>query len=148
MASRIKPDVLQALQDWKAGKPVKSLELGHVHRMKDVPGFSPTIDASEHLHRDQDRAHAYLFHLIELFSLNGVTEDHDAFLAACDEYEQTFDWGELPVKEADVFNEERNGAESLAWKALRFGWARAIEGHKDSLYIEVRKESPQLTADR
>jgi hypothetical protein len=135
MATRIKPDVLQALQDWKAGKPVKSLELGHVHRMKDVPGFSPTIDASEHIHRDQERAHAYVFHLIELFSLNGVPVDHDAFLGACKDFQLSF-------SEEGLTAEELDAAEGLAWKALRFGWARAIEGHKDSLYIEV--QNPQV----
>src|SRR6266851_2970318 len=134
MTARIKPDVLQALQDWKAGKPVDTLEIGHVHRMKEVPGFSPTIDTSQHLHQDQDRAHAYVFHLIELFQLNGVPAEHEDFLKACDDYELTFDWGvEIQVvagggwrKDVEELNSERDAAESLAWKALRFGWARAI----------------------
>jgi hypothetical protein len=138
MTQRIKPDVLQALQDWKAGKPVKSLELGHVHRMQDRGQHSPVIDFSVRLSNDQERAHGYCFHLVELFSINGVPASHEVFMSACDEYEQTFDWGELPISEKDVFNSERDAAESLAWKALHIGWARAIAGHDASLYIEIK----------
>src|SRR6266478_1223855 len=91
MTARIKPDVLQALQDWKAGKPVKTLELGHVHRMKEVPGFSPTIDASQHLHQDQERAHAYVFYLIERCKLPAQpASDHETFSVWCDGWEQDF----------------------------------------------------------
>lgn len=137
MAAKLKADVLQALQDWKAGKPVKTLELGHVHRMEDVPGFSPRINAEQHLHQDQERILSYCFHLIDLFSINGIPEAHEAFLEACDAYEQTFDWPEVAIADWHALDHERNAAESLAWKALRFGWVRAIEGHKDSMYIEV-----------
>jgi hypothetical protein len=138
MATQIKRDVQQALADWKAGKPVKSIELGQVHRMKEQPGgHSPVIDLSVRLQNDQERAHAYCFHLIELFQLNGIPQDHKVFLEACDEYEQIFDWGELPVSEKDVFDSERNAAEGLAWKALLIGWNRAIAGHDPSMYIEV-----------
>ena len=138
MATKLKPDVLAALKDWKAGKPVKSVELGHVHRMKEQPPFSPTIDASKHLHQNQERAHAYAFHLIELFQLNGIPENHEAFLEACDDYEKTFDWGEeVPAGEHHGLDHERNAAESLAWKVLLFGWARAIDGHKETAYIQV-----------
>jgi len=65
MPAKIKADVLQALDDWKAGKPVKSIELGHTHRMKDNGGQSPTIDLSVRLSNDQERAHAYCFAIIE-----------------------------------------------------------------------------------
>jgi hypothetical protein len=146
MATKIKPDVLQALRDWKAGKPVKSLELGHVHRMKDVPGFSPTIDASKHLHQDQERAHAYVFHIIDaIANRKAYIGDHSKDPV---EFREPQTWEEfsdlcdgLEVEFEDLTAEERDGAESLAWKALRFGWARAIEGHKDSLYIEVTNPS-------
>jgi hypothetical protein len=138
MATQLKPDVLEALRAWNAGKPVKSIELGHVHRMKDVPGFSATIDASKHLHQDQERAHAYCFYLIELFKTNGVPAEHEDFLKACDEYETLF--REEEDGNEQLTPEEIAGAESLAWKALRFGWARSIEGHKDSMYITVSRK--------
>jgi hypothetical protein len=137
MAAKIKADVVKALADWKAGKPVKSIELGHVHRMQDNGGRSPTIDFSVRLSNDQERAHAYCFHLLELFSINGVPATHEAFMEACNEYEATYDWGEVPVPDYAAFDSERDAAESLAWKALHVGWARAIAGHDPSRYIEV-----------
>jgi hypothetical protein len=134
MAGRIKADVVQALKAWRSGKPVRSIELGHIHRMKENPGMSPSIDMSEHVHNDQERTYAYCFHLIELFSLNGVPDTHELFLSACDEYEQLFREGN-----EGLTTEELDAAESLAWKALVVGWAGATEGHKDSLYIEVKR---------
>jgi hypothetical protein len=134
MVTKIKADVLQALADWKAGKPVRTLELGHVHRMKEHPGLSPLIDSSEHLRHDQERAHAYCFHLIELFQLNGVPETHEGFMKACDAYELVFRDGNN-----DLTAEELDAAESLAWKALLVGWAKAIDGHKDSAYTTITK---------
>lgn len=139
MSVQIKSDVLQALETWKAGKPVRSLELGHAHHMIEHPGMMPKIDFSKRIDRDQERAHAYLFHLIELFSVNGVPKDHETFLEACDEYEQTFDWGELSLADRHTFDTERNGAESLAWKALTVGWKRAIDGHGEASYIEISR---------
>jgi hypothetical protein len=143
MSVRIKSDTLQALQDWKSGKPVKSLELGHVHRMKEVPGFSPTIDASVHLHRDQERAHAYLFHIIDWFTQEGtpLPVEHDAFLADCDVLEQRF-----REENAGLTAEELDAAEGLAWKALRFGWAHAIHGHAEHLYTTVT--NPAVTQEQ
>jgi hypothetical protein len=137
---KLRADVVKVLEDWKAGKPVRSLELGHVHRMKENPGSSPLIDITEHHHQDQERAHAYLFHLFELFQLNGVPATHEAFMSACDDYELAFHDAH------DLTAEERDGAESLAWKALLFGWLRATEGHKDANYINVTRPQVQESA--
>jgi hypothetical protein len=135
MASKLKPDVLQALQDWKAGKPVHSVELGHVHRMKETPGgASPQVDFSVRLHNDQERAHAYCFDILERIS--GMTQpppDHDTFLngwcIAAAWRKHRMDGG--------LTLEEALGAESLAWKALMIGWNRAIASHDPSRYIDV-----------
>jgi hypothetical protein len=147
MTQRIKPDVLQALQDWKAGKPVKSLELGHVHRMQDRGQHSPVIDFSVRLSNDQERAHAYCFHLMDIFLINGVPDSHEAFISACNDYELTFDWGELPASQKGTFDSERDAAESLAWKALHVGWARAIAGHAPEMYIDVVRETRESKRD-
>ena len=122
MIYRSKYNTRQAIDAWKQGKSIRSLVLGN-HQA------------------DQDRAYAYAFHLLELFSINGIPADHDAFLAACDEYEQTFSWGELPVKEAHAFNVERDAAESLVWKALLVGLKKAIDGHGEAQYTEVQQVS-------
>jgi hypothetical protein len=144
MATKIKADTLQALADWNAGKPVKSLELGHCHRMKESAESTaaPQIDMSKHIHRDQERAYAYLFHLIESFKLNGIPATHEAFMEACDAYELAFE----KMVEGELIPEERDGAESLAWKALLVGWQRAIAGHDPSMYIEVTNPAVQASA--
>jgi len=131
MAITIKADTLQALADWKAGKPVRSLELGHVHRMRDLPDAAPMIDTSKRFHNDQERAHAFVFAVIEhcqkfLF----VQDPHELFLKQCSIVKEEF---------PELTPEERTGAESLAWKALLVGWRKAIAGHAESEYIEVQR---------
>ena len=134
----LRKDVLHVLDDWNAGKPVRSLELGHVHRMKENPGSSPLIDISQHFHQDQDRAYAYCFHILEFYKAHGTApKTWDEFAAECDALEIVF-----REENAGLTDEELHGAESLAWKAMLFGWARAIDGHKDANYIEVTK--PQV----
>lgn len=135
MPQRIKSDVLQALDDWNNGKPVRSIELGHVHRMKEHPGGAPAIDFSKRLFNDQDRAHAYCFYLIGKGVAESLTESHDLFLTATLVYRTNF---------ADLTEEEATAAESLAWKALIVGWKRAIDGHTDARYIEVKR--PEVAA--
>jgi hypothetical protein len=134
MASKLKPDTLQALADWKAGKPVRSLELGHSFRMKEHPGLSPMIDESVRLQNDNERAHAYCFHIVEYFSDADVPfpADHETFSKACDILEEKF-----RGDNAGLTAEELVGAESLAWKAIVVGWRRAIDGHKEVEYVEV-----------
>jgi hypothetical protein len=137
MATKIKSDTLQALADWNAGKPVKSLELGHAHRMKasSEPTAAPQIDMSKHIHRDQERAHAFCFALIEHF--DAPPDDYAEFLAVS---------REIAGQWNDLIDEERVGAESLAWKALRVGWGKAIAGHEPHDYIEVTNPAVQASA--
>ena len=141
MAAKLKPDVLQALQDWKAGKPVHSVELGHVHRMKETPGgASPQVDLSVRLSNDQERIHAFCFLLIEWAATDKVnspflvTRDapHQVFLGMSAEFAKN--WEE---DKRGLTTEEREAAESLAWKALMIGWNRAIASHDPSRYIDV-----------
>jgi hypothetical protein len=140
LGQKVKNDVLAALTDWKAGKPVRALELGHTQRMVERPGQSPVI-GEEFFPQDQERAYAYCFAIIDqaanatdatmVATATGVAE----FFAI---YER-FSWmcGEISKHFSGLTPEERDGAESLAWKALRFGWARAIAGHSPESYIEV-----------
>jgi len=141
--SALRKDVLKVLKDWKAGKPVRSLELGHVHRMKENPGSSPLIDINQHFHQDQDRAHAYLFHILEAFAHEDVRlpTTYEQFAGTCDILEAGF----RDATEG-LTAEELDGAESLAWKVLLFGWTRAIDGHKDAQYIEVTRPKVQESA--
>lgn len=131
---KIRADVLKALGDWNAGRAVRSLELGHTQRQVDTPGASPRILQDRHFRQDQDRAHAYCFHILAHFALHGAPESHEVFTHVCDQLEQEFRAGN-----EGLTAEELDGAESLAWKALAVGWRRAIDGYKDVQYIEVTK---------
>lgn len=143
MPLRIKPDVLAALADWKAGKPVKCLELGHVERMVERPPFGFVIDPSVRLYNDQRRALAYAFDIIAFFEQRGGLPDtHEEFAALCAQCEATFRTRDDHDYE-NLSAEEKDGAESLAWKALRFGWARAIAGHSDTRYVETQNPAAE-----
>jgi hypothetical protein len=134
MTIKIKADTLQALDDWKAGKPLRTLELGHIHRMQENPGMSATIDHSTHIGRDQLRAHEYCFKILAFFATAGGVPDpfpYEVFTEVADATAKEF---------PDLKMEERIGAESLAWKTLVVGWRKAIDGHKDVEYIEVKRE--------
>jgi hypothetical protein len=133
MALKVKADVLKVLDDWNSGKLVRSVELGHVHRMKEYPGGAPVIDLSVRLRNDQERAHAYCFYLIGKGVAEGLTESHEQFLAATLLYRSNFE---------DLTEEEAIAAESLAWKAILIGWKRAIDGHSEAHYIEVQRPEP------
>lgn len=151
MAQKIKADVLQALDDWNAGKPVRSIELGHVHQMKEHPSGAPFIDFSKRLSSDQERAHAYVFSIIAWYASDGVAFplDHESFHKTCDVLEKEFreTGGQLAGEGYNLTAEELDGAESLAWKALLVGWKRAIEGHADGRYIEVTNPiKPEVAA--
>jgi hypothetical protein len=136
MKLAIKADTLQAFDAWKAGKPVRSLQLGHVNRMVDHPGLSPKIDESFRLRNDQARAHAYCFVILGLYVTDQITSDsHDVFLAMANEVAIKFE-------ENGLTPEERDGAQSLAWKALLVGWTKAIDGHSAGDYIEVQQPVP------
>ena len=146
MAARIKSDTLQALQAWRDGKPVRSIELGHAHRQVESPGGSPLIDLTQHIQRDQERAHAYVFYILGDLADDSarVPFTYDEFSALC----QTYVRGFREVHEPELTDEERIGAESLAWKALLVGWGRAIAGHKEEQYIEVTNPDPPTTKKR
>jgi hypothetical protein len=143
MSGKIKADVLQSLDDWKAGRPVKSLELGHTHRMahseeymQSNPAARNRVDMSKRIANDQERAYAYLFYIIDFYTGNVPVPDvHDDYLAACEALRKDF----------DVTSEEVVAAESLAWKALHCGWARAIAGHDAHMYIEVSNPAVSAT---
>jgi hypothetical protein len=146
MAAKIKSDVLQALADWNAGKPVRSLELGHSHRMKETtePTAQPQVDFSKFIHRDQERTYAFCFTIIDaIANSKAYVADHSKD-AQNPEHRPPETWEEfsdicdtLELEFGELTPEERDGAESLAWKVLRVGWAKAIAGHQPHDYIEV-----------
>lgn len=135
MRLTIKADTLAALAAWKAGKPVRSLQLGHVNRMVDHPGLSPKIDESVRLHNDQERALAYCFAILACYVDQGGSDSHDVFLATANQIAIDFETNGLTP-------EERDAAQSLAWKALLVGWNKAIDGYSAGDYIDVQQPAP------
>lgn len=152
MTAKIKADVLQALDDWKAGKPVKSIELGHVHRMThseehmaSYPNTRNPINLSKRLSNDQNRAHAYCFGILSWWCVDPfITHAIGKPPAGPDTFEDFKGVCAETMKQggfSDLTETEKEAAESLAWKALNIGWARAIAGHAPEMYIEVRNPS-------
>lgn len=139
MSVKLKADVLQAIDHWNAGKPVRSIELGHIHRMQEHPGLSPRVDLSKRLHNDQERAHAYVFYLLQHFERIGVPQSHEEFIAIVNRDINVPSHLQIGPPTFELTQEEKNGAESLAWKALLVGWRKAIDGHREVDYIEVAK---------
>jgi hypothetical protein len=144
---RLRSDVVAVLADWKAGKTVRGPELGHIHRMKEHPGLSPLIDDSVRIHRDQDRAYAYCFAILQHWQ--GLLESQrgdllptwEQFSASCDnDVEPAFREGESGLNA-----EELDGAESLAWKAILMGWKKAVDGFPDAHYIEVSRPKQETS---
>jgi hypothetical protein len=130
---QLRTDIVQALTDWKAGKAIRALELGHSNRMKeDAFTGAQVIDNSRFFNRDQSRAYAYFFKLMEYFSQAEVslTPTHDQFSAVCDDLEKT---------QEGLTPEEIDGAKTLAWKVLLVGWRRAMDGFPESSYMEVKR---------
>jgi hypothetical protein len=143
MAQKFKADVVKAVDDWNAGKPVRSIDLGHVHRMTEHPGGAPTVDLSKRLSNDQERAHAYCFYILAWYAadVNELPKSHADFIATCDVLEKEF----RETGDNGLTAEELDAAESLAWKAMLIGWRRAVDGHSDARYIEVTKPGVAAT---
>jgi hypothetical protein len=149
----IKPDVLRVLQDWKAGKSVMSLDLGHVHRMANTeeemasyPNRRNPIDLSKRLANDNERAHAYCFALLG-HAADGSIFAESFLKDAAFEHSGFMEMANALRKEefTDVTPEEAAGAESLAWKALHVGWKLAIAGHDASRYVDVATKDVAAT---
>lgn len=157
MAAKLKADVLQALDAWKAGKPVRSIELGHVQRMthteehlQSYPNTRPQIDLTQRVPNDQDRIHAYVFAILSWWCVDSFVshaigkapvgpDTYEDFQGVCAE---TMKQGSF----SDLSDNEKLAAESLAWKALLLGWKRAIDGFPEAHYIEVTNLAAGVSA--
>lgn len=138
-------ELAKLLADWKAGKTLRGVvELGHTQKMVSWgPNEAQRIDDSaRHVNR-QELAYAWVFAILD--GLLGM--DHQGyvtfsdFVALRNELEETV----LPkLADPPLSKEEREGAESLAWKAWLLGWKQAIAGHGEHKYIDVAR--PEVTA--
>jgi hypothetical protein len=127
----IEDELRQVLADWNAGKPVRSIALGHTTRVDGVNAHGLPAEMRNAFR--QRKALAYVFQLIEAGLQLGMPFTWDQFFALC------LDERDKGVK-ADLTQQEIEAAESLAWKALLRGWNRALAGFPDAHYISIGKE--------
>jgi hypothetical protein len=137
-AGSIPVDLASVLADWNAGKPVRSLELGHTQRMMPHPGEADRLDLSRTYRVRQELAHEWAFMIVEHCANTAMPDGFEEYAALCDELEARHNSATEPLS-----REEIDGAESLAWRALRLGWKAALAGHEERKYIEVRKPQPE-----
>lgn len=129
MQDLIRDDLKTLLADWHAGRPVRTLILGHSMRLMPAKGNEPAYE--EPIIFRQKRALAYAFALID-----AALED-DVGLLLTRKFEHY-----CAGAPADLSREEKEAAESLAWKALLRGWSLAIAGHDNHRYITITNPEP------
>ena len=145
MLRAIHPDTAAALAAWDKGEPVRSIYLGHTQRsfVVEQGGHDAGTERIDHnslpVHCRQDLAHAWCFAIIKHFLDVGLPHDHEEFQTIVDELANSED------SESELTVAERDGAESLAWKALVIGWEAAIEGMPSTRYVNVRRSSIEAT---
>jgi len=141
----IHEDLLGTLKLWRAGKPIRSLELGHTQRIEKRSDETERIDLG-HVHRnDQVKIHQWAFHIVEHFVESDLDEPDNfaEYEAICDMLEEV----QMPVlvKEKEISGaltkEELDAAESLAWKAMLLGWDRATSGHDGAKYAILKNSN-------
>jgi hypothetical protein len=119
MDDLIQDELTQVLKAWQSGGSIRTIALGHpVRKVGDVE--------QRHKFR-QLTAYAYCFLLIETC----LEERPDSWEMFC-----VIAAAHAP---RDISLEEREAAESLAWKALVRGWNRATAGFPEEHEIRIRQ---------
>jgi hypothetical protein len=125
MDDLINDEVTEVLEQWRAGRRVAVLQLGHSVRV------NPTTRQEERHKFRQLAAYAYAFQLIEKgLETEIATHEDFCFMAST-------------LSPKALSTEEREAAESIAWKTLRRGWHNAISGFPDDRMIPIRQEIPE-----
>jgi hypothetical protein len=124
MNDLIQDELSGVLQDWRDGKPIRSIALGHSLRL------NKDGQHERHVFR-QKAVHDLAFHLIEI----GLDPRHKALLDDFAAFRETW------VRGPDLSQQEEEAAFSLAWVALHRGWTRAIANHAEHEYISIKREA-------
>ena len=127
MNDLIQDELRKVLHDWHSGEAVRSIALGHSVREVEVDGQR----SHEHHVFRQKKVHEFVFALIEASLPNAPLIDFDFFDAVAQE----------KARDLGLSTEERAAAVSLAWVALRRGWARALSGFPDAHAISLKRET-------
>lgn len=135
MNDLIKDEISQILEDWDrpisnaTASWVRVVALGHPVRVVPGEGNEPAREVS-HLFR-QKAVYAYVFEILRCVEID---VDYDQFKALLPEVRKRV------LSSPPLSKEERDAAESFAWKVLRVGWNHALTGFPDHRYISLRKE--------
>lgn len=108
-------DLRRMLEDWKDGKELRLLKLGHSRHFR------------------QQRAYACAFAVISNFL--------ESAAPIPETIEEVNMVAESIALQLELTEEERGGATSFAWLALRNGWASTLAGHADHKYIMLTREA-------
>jgi hypothetical protein len=134
MNDLIQSELHEVLDAWFTGRRIHAIALGHPTRI--VPPVHGLHFVAQHEERHvfrQRRTYDYCFSLIKA----GLTLEGDKYEAL------TWDLftGLTGAAPKDLSTEERQAAESLAWKALLRGWDRALRGFPEDHGIVLAREA-------
>jgi len=125
MNDLIQDELRAIITDWTEGRRNHAIQLGHPVRRNEKTGKE-----ERHVFR-QRKAYDYCFWLIAQ--------------ALTSEKQERISWAMFSMlgdgAPEDLSTEERQAAESLAWKALCRGWKNAIAGFPDEHSIAIAREA-------
>jgi hypothetical protein len=128
MNDLVKDELSGVLKDWREGKPIRSIAIGHpVRRTRDG-------QHERHVFR-QKHAHEMAMKLIEI----GLEQPE--LLESFPDFHRVADARAGMIGNSRLSQEEVLAAESLAWVALHRGWTRAIAHHEEHDYITLKREA-------
>ena len=125
MQDVIQNELTKVIADWRDGKQVRVIALGHPVRVNPKNGVEES-----HIFR-QKVAYEFVFELL------------GSFLATADQ-PVTFEFftaiGQELAPDFNLSAEELEAALSLAWVVLRSGWNHALTGYAEHRYIFLTRE--------
>jgi len=124
MNDLVQDELKDVLGRWHRGEGVSSIVLGHSVRRNSEGAEEP------HVFR-QKKVHAFVFALLEICVQDAPLVDFAPFDAVAREKAHEF----------ELSAEEQAAGTSLAWVALRRGWARALSNFPDGHKITVKAEA-------
>jgi hypothetical protein len=123
MKELINAELASVVNDWKAGRTVRSIIIGHPVRVAN--GAEVRHDFR------QKKAHDCVFAIIDVGIHGGVVDDFEGFHVFATEV----------AREHGLTAEEQGAAISLAWVALRRGWKSALVGFQEHHAISLNREA-------
>jgi hypothetical protein len=137
MEDLIEDELRGVLADWNAGKPIRTIVLGHRVRVDGTNDYGLPREVRNEIR--QRLALSYVFELIAAGLKLGMPFTWGRFFELCLDQRTTLAIDRFTKQEIEA-------AESLAWKALLRGWNRAITGFPDVQYVSISKSAARRIA--